>query len=167
MTIIYFRQRIKNALQYTQLGFNVANLATTSIKQLANMLRKPSTVPTEKLLAEQNSIIQRAKDLLPQNGLTKFFNRIPLVKSCGIFLSNIKKAFNLRTNVPFAKMAGGTVIGGMNLVFGVLDVLEGKEKLGQGFSHEILWKAKQLSFTMDELKATTQEILGRLVISYS
>ena len=166
MTILHFRVSIKRALQYTQLGFNVANLATPAIKQLANILRKPSTVRAEKLLAEQNSIIQRAKDLLPQNG-PKFFNRIPLVKSCGKFLSNIKKAFNLRTNVPFAKMAGGTVIGGMNLVFGVLDVLEGKAKLKQGFSHEILWKAKQLSFIMEELNSTTQEILGRLVISYS
>ena len=105
-----------------------------------------------------------AKKLLPQDG-PKFFNRIPLVKSCGKFLSNIKKAFNLRTNVPFAKMAGRTVIGRMNLVFGVLDVLEGNANLKKGFSHEILWRAKELSVTMDELKATTQEIMGRLVIS--
>ena len=166
MTIIHFRKKIKNALRSTQIGFNVANLPSKSIKQLANMLRKPSTVLARKLLAAQNRISLRLKELLPRNGI-KFFSQSPLVKSCGKFLSNIKEAIKLRTNVPFAQMAGNTVIGGMNLVFGVLDVLEGEKKLKQGFSHEILWKAKQLSFIMEELNSTTQEILGRLVISYS
>ena len=164
MTIIHFRKNIKNALRSTQIGFNVANLATESIKQLANMLRKPSTVPAEKLLAAQKHISLRLKELLPQNGI-KFFSQSSLVKSCGKFLSNIKKAFTIRTNVPLAKMAGGTAISAMNLVFGVLDVLEGNANLKKGFSHEILWRAKELSVTMDELKATTQEIMGRLVIS--
>ena len=147
-----------------QSGFNVANLPSKSIKQLANMLRKPSTVLARKLLAAQNRISLRLKELLPRNGI-KFFSQSSLVKSCGKFLSNIRKAFAIRTNVPFAKMAGGTAISAMNVVFGVLDVLEGNANLKKGFSHEILWKAKQLAFTMDELKATTHEILGSLVIS--
>jgi len=86
---------IKNALRTTQLGFNVANLATTSIKQLANMLRKPSTVPATKILAAQNRISLKLKALLPQNG-PKFFSQSPLVKSCGKFLSNIKEAIKLK-----------------------------------------------------------------------
>ena len=164
MTIIHYGKKIKNALRSTQIGFNVANLPSKSIKQLANMLRKPSTVLARKLLAAQNRISLRLKELLPRNG-KKFFSQSSLVKSCGKFLSNIKKAFTIRTNVPIAKMAGGTAISPLNVVFGVLDVLEGKANLKKGFSHEILWRAKELSVTMDELKATTQEIIGRLVIS--
>ena len=164
MTSINFRKKIRNALRSMQSGFNVANLPSKSIKQLANMLRKPSTVLARKLLAAQNRISLRLKELLPRIGI-KFFSKSSLVKKCGKFLSNIKKAFTIRTNVPFAKMAGGTAISPLNVVFGVLDILEGNSNLKKGFSHEILWRAKELSVTMDELKATTQEIIGRLVIS--
>ena len=160
--IVFNRARLKKALRKLSIAINGAKIAGPALRKLSDILMKPEGVTAKAFMKIRSGINSRVSRLFPRGG-TPIFKSPAIFKKAGSLLSTIGKAlkFPKLSKIPFGKMAGGAIASAMNMVFGVLDILESTDPMRTSLSSEIMWEAKKLSATVDELKTTSEKVMGR------
>ena len=159
--IAFNRGRIKKALRKLLIGINGFNLAGPALRKLTDMLMKPEGVTAKAFMKIRSGINSRVSKLFPRGG-TPIFKSPAIFKRAGSLLSTIGKALKFpKLRLPIGKMAGGAIASAMNMVFGVLDILDSTDPMRTSLSSEIMWEAKKLSATVDELKTTSEKVMGK------